>query len=675
LDVTADWAEFGFDSILLASFINKFNTQYGLNLMPTVLFEATNINHLSRYLAENFSGQMLKKLHLNGEEQPKSKPASQTTTDVPVDNDQKKISTFAQGFKKKYKASVAYRDSDMAIVGMSCRIAGARTPDEFWKMLDEGRDMITEIPKDRWDWRDYPGVSKWGSFIDVAEFDPLFFGISPAETLYMAPEQRLMMQYVWECLEDAGYSADELKGTDTGLFVGCGPSTYADVLSVLPVEAYSATGMVPSVGPNRVSYIMDWHGPSNPIDTACSSALVALHRAVEAIRAGHCSQAIVGAANALVSPSVYISFSKSGMLCDDGKCKTFSDKANGYVRGEGVGMLMIKPLKAAIEDGNTIYAVVKGTAENHNGHTNSLTAPSPRSQAAVIKKAVKDSGIDFSRVGYIECHGTGTSLGDPIEIEGLKMAASDLLKESDKSSSIYLGSIKSNIGHLEYAAGVVGLIKAILQMKHKKIAKSLYCENINPYINLTGTPFVIAQKACDWNVEPGQTRVAGVSSFGFGGVNAHVVLEEFQPVGTQQFELQDETDRTHIITISAKTEESLINYVAQFRNYIKTVDKSATVLTRIAYTLQVGRSEMHERVAFVIDSFEDWEDQMDAFIQSSGKISNKKIHRGKAKTRSSATMEIADNFSLQPSEANEYERIAELWVKGSKIDWQVLYKS
>jgi len=682
LDETADWSEFGFDSILLASFINRFNAQFNMNLMPTVLFEATNINHFSRYLAENYSEQMLKKLSLTGEEQPKATVTPQKTKVVSPDQDQLKISSFAQSFKKNYKNSVAYRDRDVAIVGISCRIAGARNPEEFWQMLDEEKDRITEIPQDRWDWRDYPGVSKWGSFIDgIAEFDSLFFGISPVEALYMAPEQRLMLQYVWECLENAGYSTDKLKGSNTGLFIGCGPSSYVDVLSTMPVEAYSATGVVPSVGPNRVSYLMDWHGPSNPIDTACSSALVALHRAVEAINAGHCDQAIVGGVNALLAPSVYISFSKSGMLCEDGKCKTFSDKADGYVRGEGIGMLMVKPLKAAIQDGNTIYAVVKGTAENHGGHTNSLTAPSPKSQAAVIKKAVNDAGIEFSRVSYIECHGTGTPLGDPIEIEGLKIVASDLLKDNNETHTCKLGSIKSNIGHLEYGAGVVGLIKVILQMKHKKIAKSLHCDNINPYINLAGTPFVIAQNASDWSIEPGQTRMAGVSSFGFGGVNAHIILEEYQDTATgqQQEEVQDSDDQqSQLLVISARNEENLINYVAQFQDYIKTIDKSPATLKRIAYTLQIGRSEMQERLVFIAQSFDEWAEQIDAFLQEKGKIYNRKIFRGTIKARASDNLGIIDTkagreFIKQLLEAKEYEKLAELWVKGTKIDWQTLH--
>jgi len=673
LDDTEDWAEFGFDSILLSSFINKFNAKFNVNLLPTVLFESTNIQSFSEYLTENYAEHFSKLLSVNANN---TSQKVETAEETPTEEEQD-ITSFARSFKQKYKKNSAYRDKDLAIVGMSCNIGGARNPDELWKMLVEEKDMISEIPKDRWDWRDYPEISKWGSFIeDIGNFDSLFFGISPAEAIYMSPEQRLMLRYVWECMEDAGYSSDKLRGTNTGLFMGCGPSSYVHLLSDMPVEAYSATGMVPSVGPNRVSFLMDWHGPSNPIDTACSSSLVALHRAMEAIQLGHCDQAFIGGVNALLTSDVYISFSKSGMLCEDGRCKTFSDKANGYVRGEGIGVLMVKRLKNAIEDGDQIYSVVKGTSENHGGHANSLTAPNPKSQAAVIKQAFKDAEIDFSRLSYVECHGTGTPLGDPIEIEGLKTVAKELTSDSD----VYeckLGSIKSNIGHLEYAAGIAGLLKVILQMKHKKIVKSLHCDTVNPYIQLEGTPFKIAHESSDWDNPSGKPRVAGVSSFGFGGVNAHIVLEEFP---TQEHSIEEETtDSTDkmLLVISANDEEGLTKYLSQYQEYIKTVDQNAKTLERIAYTLQVGRSEMRERIAFIADSFEDWSTQIDKFLNKNGLIQDEKIFRNSVKRKTSKHSELLNGdgkeYIKKLIAENNHEKIAELWVEGSKIPWELLY--
>lgn len=680
LDESSEWAEFGFDSILMSSFVNRLNNEFNLNLMPTVLFEASNMVLFSEYLLDNYYSEMAK-LFSNKEDKPQqSKKDTTAELEPQKEHDYDTISAFAKGFKKSYKNNVTYRDKDIAIVGMSCKIAGATNPDEFWEMLDQEKDMVSEIPEERWNWQDYPGVSKWGSFIDdVDKFDPLFFGIAPAEAMYMTPEQRLMMEYVWECLESAGCAGDDIKGNNTGLFVGCGPSGYCNLLHGLPVEAYSATGTVASVGPNRISYFLDWHGPSNPIDTACSSALVAMHRGVEAIRAGHCEQAVIGGVNLLLEPAVYVSFSKSGMLCEDGRCKTFSDQANGYVRGEGVGMLLIKPLKKALEDGNMIHALVKGTAENHGGRTTSLTAPNPKAQAAVIKRAFADAEIDFSRVSYIECHGTGTELGDPVEINGLKSVAKDLLQEKNTGQVCRLGSIKSNIGHLEYGAGVVGLIKVILQLQNKKIAKTLHCEKVSPYINLSGTPYEIAQQSHEWQEEPGLTRIAGVSSFGFGGVNAHVVLEEFSESDNTQAQNNLETEsKSQLLTFSARSEEILIDYIAQIPEYIKKINKDPLTLKRIAYTLQVGRMEMSERCVFIVDSIDEWVEQVESFLEQNGKVYNRNIYRGTVKASAGDNIDINDTqagkgYLQQLIDANETEKLAELWVKGTKIDWQQLH--
>lgn len=669
LDEEADWAEFGFDSIILSGFVNKLNAAFDLDLLPTALFEATNMLRFSQYLAKNYPRQMASALSLGGDEQP-------DTPSVQLEREPESISIFARAFRRAYEARVAYREEDIAIIGMSCRTAGARNTEELWRVLIEEKDMIGEIPRDRWNWEDYPDCVKWGSFIEgVAEFDSLFFGISPAEATYMAPEQRLMMQSVWECLENAG-CGDAIKGTNTGIFVGCGPSGYSSLLSHMPVESYSSTGAVPSVGPNRISYLMDWHGPSEPIETACSSSLVAVHRAVEAIRRGHCDQAIAGGVNLLLTPEPYISFTKAGMLCDDGRCKTFSDQANGYVRGEGIGMIMLKPLGAALEDGNIIHAVIKGTAENHGGRTNSLTAPNPKAQAAVVRKAISDAGLEFDRISYVECHGTGTALGDPVEIEGLKLAAGQSLEEQDETRRCWLGSIKSNIGHLEMAAGIVGLIKVVLQMQHKKIARSLHCDTINRYIDLTGTPFVIAQTASAWDVGPGERRVAGVSSFGFGGVNAHVILEEAPELPADD-DRPDSTDGPpQLMIVSARNEESLLRYLAQYPDYLKTLPRSSATLKRLAYTLQLGRAEMQERVAFVVRSVDEWAELLDSYIANGGRVNHRNIHRGTV--TGANTLDIGDtqagrDYLRQLLNSNECAKLAELWVKGTEIDWKALY--
>lgn len=687
INETEDWTNFGFDSILISSFVSHLNNVYDLNLMPTAMFEASNLLRFSQFLAENHAAEMMKKFAVSGAKAatPAAKIAAATplqpAVQEPVLPGGATVSQFARRFREAYRNRSSYRDEDVAVVGMSCRIAGANNPDEFWRMLDEGRDMISEIPSDRWDWRDYPGVSRWGSFMTgIKEFDPLFFGISPAEAMYMSPEQRLMMQSVWECIEDAGYGGDSLKGTNTGIYVGSGPSSYTTMMSHLPIEAYSVTGTLSSVGPNRISYNMDWHGPSNPIDTACSSSLVAVHRAIEAIRGGHCEVAIIGGVNALLSPDVYVSFAKSGMLCEDGRCKTFSDKANGYVRGEGVGMLMLKSLRAAQRDGDDIYAVIKGAAENHGGRTTSLTAPNPNAQAAVILRAIEDAGIDFQRVGYIECHGTGTELGDPVEISGLKTVAKELLDadtaaEKQIAAPCYLGSIKTNIGHLEYGAGVMGMIKVILQIRHRKIAKSLNCDTISPLIDLKRTPYRIAQQAVDWEVPAGQTRIGGVSSFGFGGVNAHVVIEEY--VDPTSSHGSEGADNAQLLVFSARNAETLYATLQAYPEFLARTDRSADTLQRIAYTLQTGRTGMQERVAFVARSIDEFDELLKGFLEEKDNFYHRKVFRGSSKGGSGDKLDIGDTqagqeFMRRLVETGEVEKIAELWANGAKLDWRIL---
>lgn len=674
-----DWREFGFDSILVTSFVNQLNSEYDLNLMPSILFEATNLLLFSRYMVKNHAAEMAKILSVNEAPHNIDKRSQNPIVKPVVDQPSLEITAFEKRCRSEFHRSSKYRASDIAIIGMSCRVAGASDVDAFWDLLANEKDMISEIPFERWDWRDHPDSVKWGSFIEnVAEFDPLFFGISPAEAFHMVPEQRLMMESVWDCLENAGCGGEETKGTNTGIFVASITSGYTTLLNRESLQAYSSTGMVPSIGPNRISHLMDWSGPSEPVETACSSSLVAVHRAVEAIRLGHCKQAIAGGINLLLTPDPYISFTKSGMLCADGRCKTFSDKANGYVRGEGLGMLMLKPLGDAMKDGNMIHAVIKGTAVNHGGHSHSLTAPNPKSQAAVIANAISDAGINFDGISYIECHGTGTELGDAVEIDGLKMVALQMGRKEYEQKCV-LGSVKSNIGHLEMAAGVIGLIKVVMQMQHKKIAKSLHCEAINPYVNLGDSPYVIAQSAREWEASDGHPRIAGVSSFGFGGVNAHVILEEFSASDRYQQTTDDFDNISQLLVISARDEKSLFDYVARYSDFVSGLPNDSNILKRIAFTMQTGRAEMDERVVFVADSVAEWATQLEVFLKEKGKTNHRNIYRGSLKGGNNNYIDIGDSqigreYIRRLAESGESRKLAELWVKGSKIHWRSLYQ-
>jgi polyketide synthase PksN len=576
----------------------------------------------------------------------------------------------------------------VAIIGISGIMPGSENLDEFWDNIINERDLITEIPKDRWDWRKYYGDPikesnktniKWGGFMkEVDKFDPLFFGISPKEAELMDPQQRLFLETVWNTIEDAGYRAKDISGTKTGIFVGVGTTDYKELLKEndIEIQAQTSTGTAHSVLANRISYLLNLQGPSEPVDTACSSSLVAIHRAVEAIQLGNCDMAIAGGVHVIASPTQYISFSKAGMLSDDGKCKTFDKDANGYVRGEGVGAILMKPFSKAIEDKDHIYSVIKGSHVNHGGHVNSLTTPNPNAQADLIVTAWKKSGIKPTTIGYIEAHGTGTSLGDPIEINGLKKAFNKLYENWELTipNEAYcgIGSVKTNIGHLETAAGIAGLLKVLLSMKHKKIPANINLKELNPYINLEKSPIYIVDKTIDWKKIGNEPRRAGVSSFGFGGINAHIVLEEYEV----KDELILEEEQEHIIILSAKNEERLKEYIKKIVKYIDNVcNKTEESITEIEYMLQLGREPMTERLAVIVKDKEELKRKLSIFLEDDSKVDNLFVGRS-ANNRQKAKF-------IEGEEGKEYinlliknkklEKIARLWVSGENIDWKLLH--
>jgi len=448
-------------------------------------------------------------------------------------------------------AAAAVADTDVAVIGIDCRFPGAGGPAQFWENLAGGVNSIREIPPDRWDGRTYFGDphepnktnSKWGGFIDdVDKFDAEFFRISPAEAQLMDPQQRLMLELCWGCLEDAGYVPESLSGTDTGVFVGVAGLDYRELLETKAptVEAHRSTGNYLSLVANRVSYFLNLHGPSMPYDTACSSALFATHYAIRSINSGESSMALVGGINILLAPTTYIAFAKTGMLSPSGQCRTFDAGADGYVRGEGGGVILLKSLKEAIQDNDRIYGIIKGSALNHGGKSQTLTSPNAYAQSQVIQEAYKRAGISPDRISYIEAHGTATPKGDPLEISGLKRAWRYLEKHFSvkvEENTCGIGSLKTNIGHLETAAGIAGMIKVLLAFKHRKLPPLANFKQMNPNINLDGSPFYLVTQLQEWKAPkpatapsevPDQALIAGVSSFGFSGTNAHVVLQSHQ---------------------------------------------------------------------------------------------------------------------------------------------------
>ncbi|MCG8618361.1 MAG: SDR family NAD(P)-dependent oxidoreductase, partial [Desulfobacterales bacterium] len=677
--------KYGFDSISMTEFTNTLNGEYGIDLAPTVFFEYPDVDGLSDYLATEHQAAFSARLTGTGPSRVvDSAPAEDATRPAP--SRRRRHSRFGTFGPDNGRATVAAEP--VAIVGISGRFPMAEDIGTFWENLANGKDCITEIPEDRWDWKalhaggeDTPTPMKWGGFIDgVDEFDPSFFEISPREAELMEPQQRLMMRYVWKAIEDAGIPAESLAGTKTGLFVGTGGNQYAEILAKanIPVEGYTSTGSVPSIGPNRMSYFLDIHGPSEPVETSCSSSLIAIHRAVEAMANGSCDMAVVGGVNTIITPSFHLSFGNAGMLSPDGKCKTFSDRADGYVRGEGVGMLFLKKLSRAEQAGDHIYGVIRGTAVNHGGRSSSLTAPNPKAQKEVLVQAYRKSGIDPRTVGYIEAHGTGTNLGDPIEVEALKTAFKELYADAGVPEAAEahcgLGSVKSNIGHTELAAGVSGVIKVLLQMQHRTIARSLHCDTVNPYIRLDDTPFYIAREAREWTAPTDAEgrilpRRAGVSSFGFGGANAHVILEEYVDDTPAAYT----GNQPSVFVLSAKNEPRLRDYARVMADFLAGTHAD---LADIAYTVQTGRDAMDERLGLVVGSVEDLRDNLSRFADGSNDVDGL-YHANARQNREAMTAFTSDDELLEAVDKwvarGKYAKLVSFWVRGLAFDWHRLY--
>jgi myxalamid-type polyketide synthase MxaB len=489
----------------------------------------------------------------------------------------------------------------VAVVGMACRFPGAPDAAAFWRLLSGGVDAITEVPKDRWDIElfydadpEKPGkmYTRWGGFLkEVDRFSPAFFGISPREAASMDPQQRLLLEVSWEALENAATPVEHLQAAQVGVFIGIGATDYSEV-EVLQgpaaIDPYNGTGTSFSVGPGRLSYLLGVRGPSLAVDTACSSSLAAVHLAVVSLRNRESDIALAGGVNLIASPESFVSLCKARMLSPDGRCKTFDASANGYVRSEGCGVLVLKRLQDAVADNDHILALIRGSAVNHNGRSSGLTVPSGPAQQELIRRALHSAGLKPSDVSYVEAHGTGTAVGDPIEVGALASVF------ANRQRPLLIGSVKSNVGHLEWAAGVCGLIKVILAMRHGQIPASLHVKKLNPHLDWGNLPLRVITEPTPW---PEGRRLAGVSSFGFGGTNAHVVIEE-PPVPASDPKAQDRP--LHLFALSAKSPDALHELVGRHADRIQAADPGT--LADLCHTANAGRSHYDHRIATVVGS-------------------------------------------------------------------------
>ncbi|MCP4400780.1 MAG: SDR family NAD(P)-dependent oxidoreductase, partial [bacterium] len=605
----------------------------------------------------------------------------------------KESQTTAEKAREEKKNTLSHvRETDIAIIGMACRFPEAKNYTEFWENLTQGRSSIQEVPRDRWDTALYyspdPGtpntsVSKWGGFIEgVDQFDAAFFGISPREAECMDPQQRIMLELSWSCFEDASMCPSTLSGEHIGVFIGVAILDYKELQEQAghPIDTFYGTGVHESVISNRISHYFNLRGPSMPVDTACSSSLSAIHLAIQSLHRGECSLALAGGVSVLLTPPRYISFSKMGILSPSGSCKTFDEDADGTVRGEGAGVILLKPLEQALRDHNCIHGILKGSAINHSGKTYTLSYPNHEAQAEVIVEAQKQAGITPESVSYIELHGTGTPKGDPIESQGL-LKAFQSQKHTFSASYCGLGCVKPNIGHLEAAAGIAGVIKVLLCMKHKQLPELPNFKQLNHRISIRDTPFYIVEQLQEWNVRQGSTKQinpkrAGVSAFGFSGTNAHIVLEEYIPKTQKRPQITGTTQHPVIIVLSAINEERLWEQARQLSAGIREQRFSDTSLLDMAYTLQVGREAMKERLALLVGSLKELEEKLTSFIEGQEDVEN--LYQGQVKgNKETLAIFAADEDMAKTIDAwihkGKHRKLIALWVKGLIVDWNKLY--
>ena len=688
IDPRAPLENYGIDSILSLDLTRMLEKTFGA-LPKTLFFEYLTIRDLATYFADAHP-QALTKVFERAESSTPHTPAETPTAAQapPVSSIRLRRSRLSDDAARSTQWQTSLANEPIAIVGLSGRYPESRDLETYWRNLRDGKDCIVEVPKDRWDWREYysedrsqPGrhFSKWGGFIEgVDEFDARFFNISPVEAATLDPQERLFLQHAWMAIEDASYTRARLqipKPNDLPAQVGVYAGVMYSEYQLFGAEASLKGNRIgfasnPASIANRVSYFLNLHGPSMVVDTMCSSSLTAIHLACQDLKLGRTSLGIAGGVNVTIHPNKYLMLSAGQFISGDGQCQSFGEGGDGYIPGEGVGVVVLKRLSDAERDGDRIYGVIRGSALSHGGKTNGYTVPNPQAQASAIRQALAEAGVDPRHVSYVEAHGTGTKLGDPIEIAAL----TKVFKEGTQDTGFCrIGSAKSNIGHGEAAAGIAGLTKVLLQLKHRHIVASLHSSRLNPHIDFESTPFVVNQTITPWEqpVVDGKAlpRIAGISSFGAGGSNAHLVIEEYSPPSAPM-NVQPRTE--FIVPLSARTPEQLRQKARDLADFIRAGTLSLD-LPSLAYTLQVGREAMDERLGVLVTSVAALADKLQGYLDGNDGLEG--VYRGEIKSNRDTLALLTQDPDLHATIEEwignrKHSKLAPLWVKGLELDWR-----
>jgi polyketide synthase PksN len=673
IQVDKPFIELGLDSIVGVEWINEVNKKYNVKIAATKVYDYPNIAELASYLK--------KEVGKNSCPAPREKPSAPPTKPARL------LVSAYPSLKRKTRAKQiiqrghAAATGRIAVIGMSGRYPQANNLEQFWENLAGGKNSVTEIAPSRWDVSKYydpdpkkedKTYCKWMGMLDDVEcFDPLFFRISPAEAKNMDPQHRLFLEESYKAFENAGYSGKALSNKKCGVYLGLIGTEYSALVS----NSVDLTGNNPAIGAARVAYFLNLKGPAISIDTACSASLVAIHLACQGLLNHETDMALAGGASVYLHPETFLGMCRAGMLSPDGQCKTFDNSANGFVPGEGVGAVVLKRLEDAERDKDFIYGVILGSGINQDGKTNGITAPSVNGQIELGREVYSKYGIDPETISYVETHGTGTKLGDPIELEAL---ATVFKEKTAKKNYCGLGSVKSNIGHTSGAAGVASVQKVLLCMKHRTLVPSLNVTKETSLFDFKNSPFYISKETRRWKVAPGSLRRAAVSSFGFSGTNAHLVIEEYLPpaLGEQTIAVGN-LDGGVIIPLSARTPEQLHQRVQDLLKFIRSEDPAGSMdLASMSYTLLMGRDAMDERLGFIVSSVDQLAEKLEAYVRGDRDLEN--ACRGKVERSSDGIpllsqqeemVEVIDGCIAR----KDFPALMDLWVRGLEWDWNTLY--